>query len=74
MENLDALLFVDWVAIVGGIALANAVTLAVFVLVGLSHVPEMGLLGLLGAFLLVVVGLTVLPAVSVLGLIFLAGR
>lgn len=74
MENLDALLFTDWVTIVVGIAIANAITLGVLVLVGLSQVPEMGLLGLIGAFLLVVAGFTVLPAVSILGLIFLASR
>ncbi len=72
MENLDALLFPDWIAIVAGIASGNIITLGVLVLVGLSPVPEMGLLGVAGSFILVVAGFTILPAIAVLILIFTA--
>ena len=75
MRGLRKLGLGDLLALVGGVAVGNAITLALFALLGLSEVPaEAGLLGLLGSFLAVLVGLTVVPVALIVSLAYLSAR
>lgn len=75
MRGLRNLGFGDVLTLSGGIALGNAVTILVFVALGVSPVPSgAGLLDVVSGYLLVVIGLTVLPSVLVLILVYLSFR
>lgn len=73
MENLYVLELNDILALIGGIAFANAIGLLLFILLGWSAFPpNLGILMTIASFLLVVVLLTLLPAITIFALIFLS--
>ena len=73
MENLYVLELNDILALIGGIAFANAIGLILFILLGWSTFPpNLGLLMTLASFLLVVALLTILPAIMIFLLIFIS--
>lgn len=73
MENLYVLELNDILALIGGIAFANAIGLLLFILLGWSTLPpNIGLLMTIASFLLVIVILTILPAIMIFVLIFIS--
>lgn len=71
MENLYLLELPDILAIAFGIAIANALALLLFIIIGWSTIPVgTGLLMSFASFLLVVATMTVLPIIAIFALIF----
>lgn len=75
MRELGMLGIGDLLAVVGGIAVGNGVTIGLFALLGWSRVPPgAGIVELISSFLAVVIGLTIVPALVVLLLAYLSSR